>query len=142
MTDRRTEAPGGEPPPASVTTDAGQPIELRPLAEEICRRYQLEFPDEQERYGDTGMAWCLHDNQYLLSWGAEAADGYLDMLQQVAWLASVLEARGFPLDRLARDLEIAADVVRGRLTTTVAGPLADVLTEAAGHVRSRETFLG
>ena len=142
MTDRRTEAPGGEPPPASVTLDAGDPIDLPPLAEEICRRYQLEFPDEQTRYGDTGMAWCVHDNQYLLCWGAEAADGYLDMSQQVAWLASVLEARDFPLDRLARDLEIGADVVRDRLTPDVAGPLADVLTEAAGYVRSRQTFLG
>jgi hypothetical protein len=30
----------------------------------------------------------------------------------VTWLAGVLGARDFPLDRLARDLEIAADVVR------------------------------
>lgn len=122
--------------------DAGDPIELPPLAEEICRRYQREFPDEQRRYGDTGMAWCLHDNQYLLCWGAEAADGYLDMLQQVAWLASVLEARDFPMERLARDLEIGADVVRERVTAPMAEPLAGVLADAADYVRSRGTFLG
>lgn len=122
--------------------DAGERIDLTSLAEEICRRYQREFPDEQERYGDAGGAWCMHDNQYLLCWGAEAADGYLDMWQQVGWLASVLEARDYPLDRLARDLEIGADVVREELAPTVAEPLADVLVGAAGYVRSRETFLG
>ena len=141
MSDRRLAPPGGEPPPASVSMDAGEPIELTALAEEICRRYRAEFPDEQQRYGDAGLAWCLHDNQYLLCWGAEAADGYLDMKQQVAWLASVLEARAYPLVRLARDLEIGADVVRDRLDAPRAGPLAAVLAGAADYVRSRETFL-
>lgn len=141
MSHQRLDPSSGEPPPVWATMDAGDPIDLPPLAEEICRRYEREFPDEQGRYGDTGRAWCLHDNQYLLYWGAEAADGYLDMVQQVAWLASVLEARDFPLHRLARDLEIGADVVREQLTPPVAEPLADVLTDAAGYVRSHGTFL-
>jgi len=87
------------------------------------------------------MAWCVHDNQYLLCWGGEAAGGYLDMNGQVAWLASVLEARHYPVVRLARNLEIGADVVRDRLTPEQAEPLADVLSDAAGYVRSRDTFL-
>ena len=141
MSHRGDEPPGGEPAPLSVTFDSGERIELPPLAQEISSRYLGEFPDEQARYGETGKAWCVHDNQYLLYWGAEAADGYLDMKQQVAWLASVLEAREYPLDRLARDLEIGADVVRDQLSPAVAEPLAEVLADAAGYIRSRQTFL-
>jgi hypothetical protein len=141
VTDRRLEPPGGEPPPATVTLGSGDQIDLVSLAEAICRRYQGEFPDEQERYGEAGAAWCLHDNQYLLFWAAEAADGYLDMRAQVAWLASVLEAREFPLDRLARDLEIGAEAVRDQLRTEQAEPLAVVLADAAAYVGSRDSFL-
>jgi hypothetical protein len=141
VTDRRLQPPGGEPPPASVPLGSGEPLDLASLAEDICRSYQREFPDEQEQYGDAGTAWCVHDNQYLLFWAAEAADGYLDMRREVSWLASVLEARDFPLDRLARDLEIGAQVVRERLLAEQAEPLAAVLLDAAGYVRSRDTFL-
>lgn len=141
MRDRRLEPPGGEPPPASASIGSGAPIDLISLAREICRRYRLEFPDDQERYGDAGEAWCLHDNQYLLSWAAEAADGLLDMNREVAWLARVLEARRFPLDRLARNLEIGADVVHEESSLKAVEGLADVLTHAAGFVRSRDTFL-
>ena len=34
---------------------------------------------------------------------------------QVEWLASVLAARGYPLERLARNLELAAAVLAERL---------------------------
>ncbi|MGI8802265.1 MAG: hypothetical protein ACR2KV_08840 [Solirubrobacteraceae bacterium] len=37
--------------------------------------------------------------------------GMADLAAQVRWLARVLAARRFPLERLARDLEIAAQVV-------------------------------
>jgi hypothetical protein len=102
-------APSGAAPPESAEL-AGVTIELVPLAEEICRRYRAEFPDERERYGDAGMAWCLHDNQHILNWAVGARNGYVDMEDQLAWLARVLEARDFPLERLARNLEIASDV--------------------------------
>ena len=141
MSDHRLSPPGGDAPPDTVTTDSGELIDLRALAEEICRRYQSEFPDEEARYGDAGKAWCVHDNQYLLAWGVDAADGHLDMRGQVAWLASVLEARDYPIERLARDLEIGVDVVRDQLPSGVADSMADVLADAAGYVRSRDTFL-
>ncbi len=141
MTEPPLEPLSGEPPPVSVTTDAGAAIDLSSLAQEISRRYLAEFPDDEARYRDRSKEWCVHDNQYLLYWGAEAVDGYVDMLGQVAWLASVLEARDYPLDRLARDLEIGADVVRDQLSSAVAEPLADVLIDAAGYVRSHGTFL-
>jgi hypothetical protein len=49
----------------------------------------------------------VHGNQAILA----AYEG-LDVRAQVSWLARALEARAFPLDRLARDLELAADVTR------------------------------
>jgi hypothetical protein len=77
----------------------------------ICDRYREEFPDEAERYGDAGTAWCRHDNQWLLCWAVNDVLGATDLCEQARWLAKVLEARGFPAERLARDFEIAADVV-------------------------------
>lgn len=103
---------GGMAPPVEAPY-GGAMLELRPLAQEICRRYRAEFADEEERYGDAGVAWCVHDNQHILGWACAsvaAADNTLS--EQVAWLARVLAARSFPLDRLTRDLEIAADIVR------------------------------
>jgi hypothetical protein len=138
---RRLEPPGGDAPPTSaLLEDANQELELVPLAEEICRRYRQEFPDEHGRYGDAGNAWCVHDLQYLLYWAAEDVNGYLDICTEVAWLGSVLEARDFPLERFARGLDIAAEVVAERVDTTYA-QLAATLSGAAAFVQSRATFL-
>jgi hypothetical protein len=119
----------------------GNTLDLYALACEVCRRYRLEFPDEVERYGDVGNAWCVHDNQYLLDWAAEATSDYVDMRDEVAWLASVLEARQFPLDRLARNLDIGADVVLDEVIGSPGAQMAAVLADAAEFVRSRDTFL-
>jgi hypothetical protein len=138
----RLEPPGGDAPPTSALfEDAGQELELVPLAEEICRRYRQEFPDEQGRYGDVGNAWCVHDLQCVLYWAAEDVNGYLDIRTEVAWLGSVLEARDFPLERLARGLDIAADVVAERVDKAFSAQLAGTLSGAAAFVRSRPSFL-
>jgi hypothetical protein len=97
-----TEPPSGQPAPETMDG-----LELVALAEQICARYRAEFPDEEQRYGPAGQAWCLHDNQYILAW---ALLGQQVLEINVAWLAGVLAARDFPLDRLRRDLEIAAEV--------------------------------
>jgi hypothetical protein len=138
---RRLEPPGGDAPPTSVLLeDADQELELVPLAEEICRRYRQEFPDEQGRYGDAGNAWCVHDLQYLLYWAAEDVNGYLDIRGEVAWLGSVLEAREFPLERFARGLDIAAEVVAERVDKAFSAQLTATLTGAAAFVRAHATF--
>ncbi len=142
VSDRRLEPPSGDAPPAEAWLDDGEPIELTPLAQEICQRYRKEFPDEEARYGDAGTAWCVHDNQYLLSWAAEAVNGYLDMTQEVSWLARVLEARDFPLERLARNLELGAEVVLSAMKGSTGERMATVLTEASAFVRTHGTFLG
>lgn len=134
---RRLAPPSGDPPPVSVeVSDAGR-LDLVRLAEDICRRYHEEFPDELESYGDAARAWCVHDLQHLLSWAAGEVNGHFEMRPQVAWLAKILEARRFPLERLARGLDLAAEVVRSE----VGGRLASVLDDASDFVRSRPTFL-
>lgn len=137
MTVRR---PSGAPPPA-VARIAGAETPLGPLAVVICDRYREEFPDEAERYGDAGTAWCRHDNQWLLSWAVGDVLGATDLCEQARWLAEVLEARGFPVDRLARDLEIAADVVAdgcfGDASLAVASRLSTAAETVAGLKSSR-----
>ena len=127
-----TQPPSGVAAPLVARVDGGAELDLRALAQEICRRYRDEFPDEQGRYGDAGVAWCVHDNQHILKWAVGDANGYSELERELAWLARVLETRDFPLDRLARDLEIAADV---------AEELAEPLRRGAEFVRSRETFI-
>ncbi len=140
MTGRpRPAPPSGEPPPRRARLDDGTELDLELLAGEVCTRYRAEFPDERDRYGEAGHLWCLHDNQHLLNWAALDAAGVVALDEQVAWLAKVLEAREFPLDRLARDLDIAAAVVRERVGG--GDDLATALAAAASMVRSRPTFL-
>lgn len=106
----RRPAPPSSRAPATAQLH-GAEIDLVAPAKEICRRYRLEFPDEEGRYGDAGMAWCVHDNQHILSWAVMAIEHGLGMERQLEWLAGVLGSRDFPIERLVRDLEIAAEVV-------------------------------
>jgi hypothetical protein len=124
-----TEPPSGTPPPATAELRDGTTLDLRSLAIEICRRYRLEFPDERKRYGDVGVAWCIHDNQHILNWAVTDWNGFGGLRSQLEWLAGVLDAREFPVSRLARNLELAADVVR----PTHLG-LANALTDAVRFV--------
>jgi hypothetical protein len=135
----RPNPPGGYPPPEEAQTAAGETLQLRALAEEICRRYRAEFADEQERYGDAGIAWCVHDNQHILNWVALESRGFVDLDERLAWLARVLEAREFPLARLGRNLELAAEVLRDEVPG--AHPMADRLSSAALYIHSKPSFL-
>ncbi len=101
--------PSGAAPPEEA---AG--LDLRARAERVTDRYGTEFPDEDERYEPAvWRAWFRHDTQYLLQWAVLDVDGTTSLDRQVAWLAGVLEARDFPLDRLARTLELAGDEADG-----------------------------
>ena len=118
--------PSGAPPPE----DAGG-LDLRELAIEVTERYAAEFPDEDERYEPkVWRAWCRHDTQYLLQWAVLDAEGATSLGRQVDWLAGILAARGFPLDRLARTLELAADEAVGEDRPDVAQRLR---AAAGGH---------
>ena len=114
--------PSGFPPPGSATL-GGHAIALVPLAEEIADRYFAEFPEDIERYGAAARPWELHDTAYCLQWALLDLEG----------LADVLAARGFPLDKLARNLELAAAVVEERVAS--AELVAGRLQAAAASVR-------
>jgi len=109
---KRVAPPSGMPPPESVTSPHGRDIDLVAIARATCASYDAEFPDERERYGPAGVKWCRHDCQHLLNWAILSVTVDLDFDAQLAWLARVLTARDFPLDRLARCLELMAQQVR------------------------------
>ena len=135
----RTAPPSGWPPPAEAPL-GDSTIDLAPLAETVADRYFAEIPGDLERYGaDVARAWEIHDTRYLLSWAIGDVEGREELERQVAWLARVLEARGFPLEHLARNLELAADVVGDHLAGAAA--VAERLRGAAALVRTTPTFL-
>ena len=138
MSDRRTQPPGGWPPPEHATL-GGRPVALLPLAAVVSERYFHRYPEDLERYGDLARQWEVHDTQHLLNWAIGDVEGHVDLEQQVGWLAGVLEARDFPIEHLAGNLELAAETVEDELGD--AGALAGRLRDAAAHVRGRESFL-
>jgi len=126
-------------PPARVTGPAGDELDLEALARTTCGRYHVEYTDEDARYGEAGRRWCVHDLQHLLNWAVLDVAGLVTLDDQVAWLAKILEARDFPLDRLARSLELGAGVVREEVAQGEA--VAVALEGAARTIRERGTFL-
>ena len=132
---KRLAHPSGQPPPITQTLGDGIELDLRALADEICRRYREEFPDEEGRYGAAGVAWCRHDNQHILNWAALAIRGWVDLEKELSWLARVLKARDFPLERLARNLELASEVVSERVRSEGGPDLAATLLNGAELVR-------
>jgi hypothetical protein len=116
--------PSGFPPPGSATL-GGRRIDLGPLAEEVADRYFAEFPEDFRRYGDAARAWEVHDTCHCLHWAILDAEGYASLEKEITWLADVLGARGFPLEKLVRNLELAGAVVEERVPSgaLVAGRL-------------------
>lgn len=139
---RRVEPPSGTAPPTAAPSPSGDgtEIDLYALAAATVERYYAEFTDEDAVYGEVGRLWCQHDLQHLLNWAALDVAGHVTLDDQVAWLAKVLEARQFPILRLARSLELGAGVVRDELGDG-AEPMAAKLDGAAAMIRARRTFL-
>jgi len=136
---RNLAPPSGHPPPRWARLPDGTTLDLEALAAEACRRYRAAYPDEAGRYGDAGVAWCVHDNQHLINWAVLEALGFGVMDGDVSWLAGILEARDFPLDRLALDLDLAADVVAERAPDAPAA-VAEALRRSAALVRATPSF--
>ena len=130
----RTEPPSGDPPPQTFELTAGTKIDLGPLARQLSARYYETYPDDLERYGDAGRAWCEHDSRYLLAWALEdGRSGAVDCVAQVAWLGRVLTARAFPVDRLVHHVELTATLLRtvalGHTTDRAAERMADAASQ-------------
>jgi hypothetical protein len=128
-------APSGTPAPA-VAEMGNDQLDLAGLAREVCSRYYRHYGDEAERYGPQGVDWCRHDNQWLLSWAVGDVLGVTDLDEQACWLARVLHSRSFPIDRLAHNLRLAADVVQENLPSDPGTELAKALQRAAATVAS------
>jgi hypothetical protein len=120
--------PSGTPPPATFAIGADE-IDLAPLAWATCARYYAAYPEDHERYGVEGEKWCRHDTQWLLCWAAGDVVGATDLAEQVTWLARVLQARDFAVGKLARNLELAAEVV------AEAGAFGDACAAVAERLR-------
>lgn len=130
-----TAPPSGWPPPTEARL-AGRRVELAPLAAEVADRYFARHPEDLARYGaDVARAWEMHDTQHLVNWAIGDVEGFIALDERVTWLADVLAARAFPLDHLAGNLEIAADVVEERVQG--GAPVAERLRAAAALVRAR-----
>lgn len=109
----RVAPPSGANPPESFELADGTQVDLGPLARRLCQLYYDVYPDDLERYGTAGQAWCEHDSRYLLAWALEdARAGTVDCVEQVAWLGRVLKGQAFPIERLARHVELTAAVLR------------------------------
>jgi len=138
VSERRTAPPGGWPPPATARL-AGTALALEPLATAVADRYFERYPEDLERYGDAARAWEVHDTQHLLNWAVGDVEGHVDLERQVSWLAGVLEARDFPLEHLAGNLDLAADVVEVGVEGGAA--VAARLRAAAERLRGAGSFL-
>jgi hypothetical protein len=135
----RTAPPSGWPPPEDALLGETT-VALGPLAATVADRYFAAHPEDLERYGpDVARAWELHDTRYLLSWAIGDVEDHVDLDRQVAWLARILEARSFPLEHLASNLELAADVVAEAVDG--GAPVAERLRAAAALVRRTPSFL-
>jgi len=127
------------PAPENATSPHGREIDLHELAQLTCSVYDAEFPDERDRYGPAGLEWCIHDNRHLLNWAVLSLTTPLDFEDQLGWLGRVLESRGFPLPRLARDLELLAETVE--VTHPDELELIERLKHGAAYVAAHATFL-
>ena len=125
---------GGARPADTVSLGDESTLFLAPLAHETARRHLEEFPEERERYGAAGFEWCAHDMQYVLWWAALDAEGAAGLLLgKVQWLAGILRARDYPVERLARSLELAAEAVE-QARPRGAEQITAVLRETAAAV--------
>ena len=132
---KRLRRPSGAPPPAHARLPDGERLDLIGAAEEVARRYFDEFPDDLDSYSSEVRDWAVHDTRYILSWAVTELNGFLVLDRQVGWLARVLAAREFPLDRLVRNLELAADVLAERVPAERAA-IEAMFAAAAGTVRA------
>jgi hypothetical protein len=135
----RPEPPSGVNPPAAVGAGDGTSIDLAPLATRLCDLYFDAYPDDVERYGPAGRAWCDHDSRYLLAWALEdARAGTVDTVEQVVWLGRVLAGRSFPVERLARHVGLTADVLAADVAAPLGPRAAERARDAADALPSHE----
>lgn len=123
-----TQPPGGMPPPTSAALPDGTEADLHALAVRVTEVHLQRHPEDTERYGDLAWEWCVHDAQHLMAWGIEDTD----FAGQLAWLAGVLDARGYPLANLYDCVLTCARVLRqehGDLAKAASARMEDAARE-------------
>ncbi len=130
MSGRRVAPPSGMAAPAHARLGSER-VALGPLTELIADRYFAEFPEDLVTYGDAARPWELYDTAHCLQWAFLDQEGLCDLEKEVTWLADVLRTRGFPVPRLARNLELCADVLANRLGEPAASVAGRLRTAAA-----------
>lgn len=134
----RTIPPSGANPPEMFELADGTEIDLGPLARRLCEQYYEVYPDDLQRYGPAGQAWCDHDSRYLLAWALEdARASTLDCVEQVQWLARVLAARSFAIERLARHVQLTAAILATLELGDLGRQAAERMTYAASLLASQ-----
>ena len=108
----RTAPPGGATPPELFELSGGERVDLGRLSRILSDLYFARYPEPDEEKAAIERAWCEHDSRYILAWALEDARAQtVDCVEQVRWLGRVLEARGFPVERLIVHLELASSML-------------------------------
>jgi hypothetical protein len=118
------------------TLDPSFGPEVLAAAEDATVRFAVTHPEMDERYGERGRAYAVHDNAYLVAWVQDAVELEApDTLRRnLRWLLDLLVAREFPRDWFLESLDIVTAVMleRGLLTETdAAGIVRPILSELA-----------
>ena len=103
--------PSGYPPPTGATLPDGSELDLVALAQEVCAEYRAEFPDEPGATGTPAWPGACTTTSTSSAGRPSRSTTRPGFHKEIGWLAGVLGARDFPLDRLERNLGIAAEVV-------------------------------
>jgi hypothetical protein len=116
------------PPRRAVLREDGRELDLELLAGRVADRHLERHPEDVTRYG-AGLAreWCVHDVQHILNWAVHEANGDFPLADRLAWLAGVLDARGYPVANLVSCVETTAEVA--------GPPLSPLLREGAARLR-------
>ena len=110
-----TEPPSGAAPPATAEL-GGDVLDLRALAEEICRRYRAEFPDEQRRWPtmDQYMNTAYEVSGSLFGPGSRIPWwAWMVVIVAVFWKVAVREPRNARQDSSERDDVMLAQMFGG-----------------------------
>lgn len=101
---------GATAPPADATLD-GVSVDFAPLIDVVAHRYFSNGQPHGAVSEDIARRWHAHDTAYLVQWAIDDCAGYGSLERELRWLTDVLHHRNFPLDGLAANLDIIADVV-------------------------------
>ena len=108
-----------------------------PAAEMVTTRLLAEYPELEERYGERGRAFGIHDTAYQIAWIVNAVELQSPerLSRDVLWLREILRARNFPMNVFRRNFELSISACRETGLATpaeldeIATPVLESLTE-------------